>query len=174
MHFLAGDLDAIKLVAEEGIALADAIGDHFSSRQCRWNLVEMHIYRGHLDTAIEMIRDFTAEADAAHDALSKMIGLMLLAYALAFHGDTDEARAAANGSLEASAQLDGLFDRPAHATLAVACMADGDAAATWEAVQASNRHVGSNPAADMMNKTYLGLAAIRLVRRTAHSAPLRR
>ena len=158
-HFLAGDLDAIKLVAEEGIALADAIGDHFSSRQCRWNLVEMHIYRGHLDTAIEMIRDFTAEADAAHDALSKMIGLMLLAYALAFHGDTNEARAAANGSLEASAQLDGLFDRPAHATLAVACMADGDAAATWEAVQASNRHV-MNPAADMMNKTYLGLAAI--------------
>ena len=41
--FMVGDLLAVEPIATEGRDLADAIGDHFDARQCRWVLVDVQI-----------------------------------------------------------------------------------------------------------------------------------
>jgi DNA-binding CsgD family transcriptional regulator len=157
--FLASDVDTLKSVAEEGYNVAEAIGDHFNSRQCRWCLITALYYRGDVAIATNMLRDFVAEATTAHDLMSRMTGLLIQSHVLAMHGDTDGARAAASGTLEASAEFGGIFDHAAYATAAVAYLADGEFDAAWEAVQTAVRH-SMFPPAEGMNTVMLAQVAL--------------
>ena len=64
---MAGDPIAARAAAEEGRDLADAIGDRFVSRQCRWCLGLAQMMQGDLAGAVAQFREVVAEAEAAHD-----------------------------------------------------------------------------------------------------------
>ena len=129
---LVGDVTAAALLAEEGRDLAEALGDHFNSRQCRLSIAWAHMSRGETVAAVSQYADLIAEASDAHDVMSLVSSLAPGAFALAYHGDVDGARAAAAAALEACAEL-GFLLANAYCDVVVAELAAGDAAAALEA-----------------------------------------
>ncbi len=80
---VAGDPIAVRAAAEEGRDLADAIGDRFGSRQCRWRLAAAYMFEGDLTGAIAQLREVVADAEADHDGISRVTALLILPQALA-------------------------------------------------------------------------------------------
>ncbi|MDT5333356.1 MAG: hypothetical protein QOF31_4653 [Mycobacterium sp.] len=157
--FVAGDLVVTESVAREGLELANRVGDHFGAGQCAWALIGVHTHRGEMVAALEMLDDYIARADIAHDVMSEAIGQFMRAFALSWHGDAATARRAANAAAEAGAGLLGVFERAIHAAMAVACLADGDAEAAWNAALKAEQS-GINPALDGLNMVWMAEAAL--------------
>ncbi len=135
----AGDPIAARAAAEEGRDLAEALGDGSNSRHCRMCLGIAQIWQGDLAGAVAQFRAAAAEAQAAHDALHVAAHLAHQGTALAWQGETDAARAAAEASLEAGSELGGVAASVGYFALANAALAAGDvgpaldaAAAAWE------------------------------------------
>jgi hypothetical protein len=82
---------------------------------------------------LELLENYIARAKTAHDVMSEAIGLFMKAFALAFHGDAAGARGAGNAAADAGSGLLGVFERAIYAAIAIACLADGDAEAAWDA-----------------------------------------
>ena len=134
---LAGDPIAARAAAEEGRDLADAIGDQFGSRRCRCGRGIAQMWQGDLAGAAAQFREVAAEAEAAHDGVFRADSVAFLGIALAFQGDTDRARAAADEAVEATAELGGLKAGIAYVALAAAALAAGDAATARDATEAA-------------------------------------
>jgi DNA-binding CsgD family transcriptional regulator len=157
--FMAGDILAVEPVAKEGRDLADAIGDHFNARQCRWVLINVQSLRGDLIGALAQIPEFIADATSAHDVVNIAIGWMNETTLRAWHGDADGARAAGRLCLEACAEMGGVFDKGAYATFGLACLAAGDAAAAWKAMQDAQK-ASINPPAEKSNMVFFAETAL--------------
>jgi predicted ATPase/class 3 adenylate cyclase/DNA-binding CsgD family transcriptional regulator len=157
--FMVGDLLAVEPVATEGRDLADAIGDSFNARQCRWVLINVQSLRGDLVGALKQIPEFIADATSAHDVLNIGIGWMNEATLRAWHGDADVARAAGKLCLEACAELGGVFDKGAYAVFSMAHLAAGDTAAAWEAIQHAQT-ASMNPPAELTNMVFFSETAL--------------
>ena len=143
--FLAGDPIATCAAAEEGRDLADAIGDRFVSRGCRWCLGVAQGMTGDPVGAVAQLREVVVEADAAHDVLWRCSALFMQAVMLAYHGDLSAARSAANSAVEAAAELGGFYPGLAYGGLAVATLAAGDVAAADDALAAGWQHISVLP-----------------------------
>ena len=125
-------------IAREGLELADALGDHFGSAQCRVCSGCAHVFRGEAITAIDMTRDLIVRATSAHDLMSKVIGLFELTFALAFRGDVP-APCVGDATIEAGSECPGLLANGSFNGRRRGCLADGDAAAAREAALAAER-----------------------------------
>ena len=147
---IAGDPIAAGAAAGEGRDLAEALGDRFHARFCRRCLGVAQMMRGDL-AAIAQIREVAAEADAAHDVLWYANCMYSLGHALAYHGDTSAARAAANAAVETAAGLGGFVPGFAYTALAVAALAAGDVAAAQDASEASWRRLSVRPGSASVN-----------------------
>jgi predicted ATPase/DNA-binding CsgD family transcriptional regulator len=123
--------------AEKGHDIADAIGDVFTSRQCRAWLGVGLMMKGQLIEAATELDAEVAEAEAAHDVYGKSIGEVGRGFVLSFHGDTSAALAAGEAALEAVASLVVFFEDGPYSTLAIAALAAGDADAARAANQAA-------------------------------------
>jgi predicted ATPase/class 3 adenylate cyclase/DNA-binding CsgD family transcriptional regulator len=134
--FAAGDPVAARAAADEGRDLAEAIGDGFGSRFCRWDLGMAQWISGDLPAAVAQFGELIAEAEATHDAVNKTRSLFGLAWALAHQGDTGAARAAADASIEAAAELGEFYVGVGSVALASAALAAGDVGAAHDASQA--------------------------------------
>jgi DNA-binding CsgD family transcriptional regulator len=132
----AGDPIAARAPAEEGRDLAEAIGDRFVSRWCRYCLGMAEVFQGDLVGAAAQFDELVAEAQAAHDVLIEVNSLAGHASVLAQQGDTVAARAAADAAIEAAAELGGFYAAMGYAALAGAALAAGDAATLRDAIQA--------------------------------------
>jgi DNA-binding CsgD family transcriptional regulator/tetratricopeptide (TPR) repeat protein len=146
---LVGDAAAAALHGEEGRTLADAIGDHFNARQCRLGLAWAHMCRGDTASAISQYADLIAEARNAHDVMSLVSALVPGAFALAFHGDVDGARATATTAIEACTEL-GFLLAEAYAGIVMADLAAGDGAAALAAAKTAMRS-DTNVAVEKLN-----------------------
>ncbi|MGC2676500.1 MAG: adenylate/guanylate cyclase domain-containing protein, partial [Mycobacterium sp.] len=73
---VAGDPIATRAAGQEGRDLAEAIGDRFHSRQCRWSLAVAQVMQGDLAGAVAQLGAVVAEAEAAHDVFYKAQSLM--------------------------------------------------------------------------------------------------
>ena len=135
--FYSGDPIAAAAASVEGRDLADAIGDQFRSRSCRWTLGLAQMMRGDLADAIAQFQDVSADADAARDVLFRWGSRLSLGLALAFHGDTGAAEAVANASLAAAADLWWYNEGFSYSVLATTAVAAGDVAAAAEASEAA-------------------------------------
>src|SRR6516162_9909080 len=133
---VAGDPIATRAAAEEGRDLAEAIGDRFASRYCRWCLGVAQGYLGDLVGAAAQFAELVAEAQAAHDGVLKNASLAYHSVTLACQGHAAAARAAADAAIEAAAELGGLYAGTGYAALAIAALAAGDAATLRDATQA--------------------------------------
>jgi predicted ATPase/class 3 adenylate cyclase/DNA-binding CsgD family transcriptional regulator len=157
---IGGDSIAVRAAAEEGRDLADAIGDRFVSRGCRWCLGVAEGMTGDLAGAVAQLREVVAEADAAHDVIWRCSALFMQAFMLAYHGDLSAARAAANSAVEAAAELGGFYPGLAYAGLAVATLAAGDVAAADDAAAASWLHLRVQPKMAAIWTAYVAQAAL--------------
>ena len=132
----AGDPIATRAAAEEGRDLADAIGDRYDSRFCRWCLGYAQIYQGDLVGAAAQFGELVAEAKAAHDGIIEALSLAGHSVVLAYQGDTAAARAAAAAAVETAAELGGIAAAQGYAASTIAALAAGDAATARDACEA--------------------------------------
>jgi DNA-binding CsgD family transcriptional regulator len=137
----AGDPIAARAAAEEGCDLADAIGDRFVSRQCRWCLGNAQLLQGDLAGAAAQFADLVAEAEAAHDVIRRVTSLASQCLVLAHQGETGAARAAAAAAVEAASEVGGIQAGGAYAALATAALAAGHTATAREASEAARQHL---------------------------------
>ena len=132
----AGDPIATRAPAEEGRDLANAIGDRYDSRLCRWSLGNAQLYQGDLAGAAAQFGELVAEAQAAHDGIIEVTSLTGHSVVLAHQGDTAAARAAADAAIEAAAELGEIAAANGYTALASAAMAAGDIATARDAIEA--------------------------------------
>jgi predicted ATPase/class 3 adenylate cyclase/DNA-binding CsgD family transcriptional regulator len=144
---IAGDPVAAITAAQEGRDLADAVSDPFVSRQCRGALGIAHVMQGNLVEAIQQLPKVIADAERAHDLIWWTAGLLYQAQALAFHGDTDAAEAAARTALRsASENLNDPYQEGwAYTMLALASLTAGDSAAAANASAAASKQLSLHP-----------------------------
>ncbi len=134
---MAGEPIAERAAAEEGRNLADAIGDRFDSRWCRWSLGHARLMQGDLVGAVAQFGELMTEAEAAHDVVHTANGLQGLSVALFWQGQVSTARDMANASVEAAAELGEYFAGNAYSALAAAASAAGDVEAAQIASEAA-------------------------------------
>ncbi|MGA8544804.1 MAG: LuxR family transcriptional regulator [Mycobacterium sp.] len=151
---------AARATAEEGRDLAEAIGDRFDARRCRWYLGLAQQFQGDLEGAIAQFAALADEAEAAHDEIWRVDSVVARAFALAYHGDTAAARAAADAAIEATADLGGLKACAAYWALAMAALAAGDAATAQHATDAAWAHVSALPGPVAMHCVIAAQAAL--------------
>jgi predicted ATPase/class 3 adenylate cyclase/DNA-binding CsgD family transcriptional regulator len=145
---VAGDPLGAEVAAREGYGLADAIGDRFNSRQCRMCLGGVQVYRGDVAGAASQLREVIAEARAAAGDGLKLLEGTCLAYcgtALAWQGDVDAARDAAEASIESLSEVGGMFTGLGFMALANAGLAAGDAQLALDAATKSWEYASSVP-----------------------------
>ena len=135
----AGDPTAVRAASEEGRDLADAIGDGFSSRVCRFCLGSAQLNQGDLAGAAALFGEVAAEAQAAHDEIWRVVSLGGQTIALAHQGEVAAARAAAEATLRGGAELGGRWAVIGHAAVGVTALAAGDRAAVHEAREAARQ-----------------------------------
>lgn len=156
---LAGDPIAAYAAGEEGRDLADAIGDGFISRMCRWNIGLTQWMSADLQRAVAVFRDVETEAQAVHDPLWRAYGLFGVGKALAYQGDTDGARRAAKAAIEVAADITGVQQAMSLGALVDAALAAGDAA---EAVTASKLAWEMCPQPDLLGSNVYAMAQAAL------------
>jgi predicted ATPase/class 3 adenylate cyclase/DNA-binding CsgD family transcriptional regulator len=157
---VAGEPIAVRVAAEEGRDLAEAIGDRFISRQCRYSLGWAKIYQGDLAGAAAQFGEVAADAEAAHEVFHRAQSLAGQGLALAFQGDTGAALAAAEVAVEAAAELGGLVAGVAYAGLAVAALAAGDLETAQGAIEKAWQHISVLPAMAAVARAYGAQAAL--------------
>ena len=136
---IAGDLLGMRAAGKEGRDLADAIGDRFNSRACRFYLGTSQTARGDLAGAVAQLGEVAAEAEEAHDEIYRVTSLGGQSLAMAYQGEAAAARAAAEEALKGAAELGGRFSVVTHAAAGFAALAAGDAAAAHEAREAARQ-----------------------------------
>jgi predicted ATPase/class 3 adenylate cyclase/DNA-binding CsgD family transcriptional regulator len=156
----AHDPLAMRAAAEEGRDLADAIGDRFTSRRCRFGLGIAQASNGDLAGAVAQFAAVADEAEAAHDEIWRVDSLVGLGIALAHQGDYAAARAAADAAVEATAELGGLKAVAAYHVLAVAALAAGDATTAQDATEAGRPLASAVPQATGLQRVLSAEAAL--------------
>ena len=141
-----GDMTAARNAAQEALRLADAVGDRFTSRQCRWVLGGAVAWHGQLAEGLMRTRAGIDEATAAHDAIGRLYGLVFEGFGQAYMGDTSGARATAAAALKLTSTILEYADGAAYATQGIACLADGDSAGARQAYEHAQRRLGVHPA----------------------------
>jgi DNA-binding CsgD family transcriptional regulator len=156
----AGYPIAARAAAEEGRDLADAIGDRFASRQCRYFLGWAQLFQRDLASAIAQFGEVVAEAEAAHDPICTAWSLAGQGHALAYRGDTGAARAAADAALEVASERGANAAGVGYSALGVAALAVGDVAAAASACEAAWQYLSVLPGTAAVLRANLAQAAL--------------
>ncbi|OBF04231.1 transcriptional regulator [Mycobacterium sp. ACS4054] len=146
-----GDAIAARAAGEEGRHVADAIGDGYSSRGCRWCVALARQWEGDLAGAVAEFRSLAVESEAANDQMWRMCSLISLGHLLAWSGDTSAAQNAATAGVEAAADLGAFNQGFAYAALAVATLAAGDLEAAAGAVERARQLMDIQPRLAVVN-----------------------
>jgi predicted ATPase/class 3 adenylate cyclase len=160
--FLEGDPIAARAVGEEGLDAAQAVGDRFVARTCRWTLACARMWQGDLVGAITQFDKVKAEANTAGDGVWTFGGIHHQVYALAHYGEAAAATAAAKASIKAlddpSIQY-GYNVNWTYAAMAIAALAAGDAALAAEASESGGLHLTGQPYYAGINTTLVAESA---------------
>jgi DNA-binding CsgD family transcriptional regulator len=157
---LAGNPLAARAAAEEGRDLAEAIGDRFDARRCRFGLGMAQLCQGDLAGAVAQFAAVADEAETAHDEIWRVDSLAYQGVALAYQGDTGAARAAADAAVEAVAEVGGIKAGVAYGALAMAALAAGDAPTALDAIEAAGQHTIAAPKAAASQRVLSAAAAL--------------
>jgi DNA-binding CsgD family transcriptional regulator len=155
-----GDPIAMRAAGQEGRDLADAIGNRFDARRCRWYLALAQVFSGDLAAAVAEFTAVANEAEAAHDEVWRADSLALRGMALAFQGEVASARADADAAVEATAELGGIKVAAAYHSLTIAALAAGDPATAQHATESAWPYVRAVPLAAALGRLYNGWAAL--------------
>jgi predicted ATPase/class 3 adenylate cyclase/DNA-binding CsgD family transcriptional regulator len=143
--FVGGDPLVMRSVAEEGLDLAEAIGNRLGVRQFRWALAMTQMIGGELDSAIAQFRELVVEADTARDLTWRTINLLSLARGLAYQGDAKAALGTARSAIDATGRLGSWYRGLSYASLTTAAIAAGDIALADSAITAGLPAIDAQP-----------------------------
>jgi DNA-binding CsgD family transcriptional regulator len=132
-----GDPSLTRQAAEEGLALAEAIGDRNMARMCRWCLATADWMLGSLEDAARRLEVVVADANSDGDVVSERLSACTRSNVLSYLGRPDAARAACEDALRSAAGLGEMFEALAQNGLNVAALAAGDVDAARNAANAS-------------------------------------
>ncbi len=158
--FVAGNPIAVRAAGQEGRDIADAIGDRFGSRQCRWRLAGAKMMEGNTTAAIAELRELMTEAEADHDLLLRANALLMLPWGLAYQGDVAEARTIAEAGIASAEELGDVYLGASYVGLMVAHLAAGDGAKAMEAADAGWSHLGDLYGTASINSAYIAHVAL--------------
>lgn len=137
-----GSLPRARAAAEEGLRIADIIGDGFVSRQCRLALAWAQIFGVDPAGGADRLGEVAEACAAAHDAMYAMYARVLQAYALAYIGDSAGAAGMAEAALRSASALFEYYEGPVHTAFGISHLAAGDAAAACTAYEKALRCSG--------------------------------
>jgi predicted ATPase/class 3 adenylate cyclase/DNA-binding NarL/FixJ family response regulator len=157
---VVGDPIAARAAGQEGCDLADAIGDWWTSRQCRWCLGMAQLFQGDLATAAAQFGLLAAGAEAAHDGFFAAYGLAFQGIAIAYQGEAGAARAVADAALDAADELGGIPAGMAYLALSCAAFAAGDPAAALDATESAWQYMSVVPAMAAVQRSFMAQAAL--------------
>jgi predicted ATPase/class 3 adenylate cyclase/DNA-binding CsgD family transcriptional regulator len=157
---LAGNPILARAAAEEGRDLADAIGDRWTSRQCRFSLAIAQLFQGDPAGAGAQFADLVAEAKAAHEVVRQVASLAFQGIALAWQGETGAARATADAAVEGASDVGEVHASLAYFALAFAALAAGDVATAEKASEADRLRLSSVPYTAALWHVYAAQAAM--------------
>ena len=136
---------AAQAAAEEGLRVAEDIGDGFLCRQLRYVLAWAQALRGDLVGCVARLGEVIDEAMAANDLSWAMAGSTTRTYALAYLGDIANARARAEEHLERASESLEFHKGIAQAALGTVHLAAGDASGAWDAYEAAREGTAMDP-----------------------------
>jgi predicted ATPase/class 3 adenylate cyclase/DNA-binding CsgD family transcriptional regulator len=136
---------AAQVAAEEGLRIAENIGDGFHSRQLRYVLGWAQVLRGDLIGSAARLGEVFEESIAANDFAFAMAASAVRTYVLAYLGDVANARASAVENLERASESIEYNIGIAHAALGAVHLATGNASAAWEAYEAARERTAMDP-----------------------------
>ena len=142
---IGGEPVAAQVVAEEGLRIADGIGDGFVSRQCRYALGWAQILCGDVTGGVARLRAVIEECTAAHDVTFSVGISATRAHALAYLADTGAARTAAEALRRSASELMESFEGLDYSAFGVVHLAAGDASAAWEAYEGARERTAMHP-----------------------------
>jgi predicted ATPase/class 3 adenylate cyclase/DNA-binding CsgD family transcriptional regulator len=157
---MAGNPILARAAAEEGRDLADAIGDRWTSRQCRFSLGIAQLLQGDPAGAGAQFADLVAEAEAAHEVIRRVASLAYQGISLAHQGETGAARATADAAVEAASDVGEIHASLAYWALASAALAAGDVAMAQEASEADRLRLSLLPQMAGLRHAYSAQAAM--------------
>ncbi|QLL08493.1 helix-turn-helix transcriptional regulator [Mycobacterium vicinigordonae] len=140
---VAGDAAAAYAIGSEGSAVADAIGDLVSSRQCRLSVAYARLWHGELARAAEEFAELVS--DGSDTDLLTSLSLKGLGDALAYQGDVRGARAAAEAAIAGATEAGQYFAGLGYATLVLAALVEGDVEAAQEANEKAWLNLNAQP-----------------------------
>jgi predicted ATPase/class 3 adenylate cyclase/DNA-binding NarL/FixJ family response regulator len=156
----AGNPILARTAAEEGRDLADAIGDRWTSRQCRFSLAIAQLFQGDPAGAGAQFADLFAEAEAAHEVVRQVACLAFQGIAFAWQGQTGAARTAADAAVERASDVGEIHASLAYSALISAALAAGDVATAQEASEADRLRLSLVPETAALWHAYSAQAAI--------------
>ena len=157
---VTGDYIALQASAKEGREIADAIGDRFGSRQCGWRLAAAQVVMGDLAGGLALLRQVLAEAEAEHDGISRVTALLILPQALAYLGDADAARTAAEGAINSATELGEVYIGAVYIQLMIANLAAGAVGRASESADTAWTHLRSLEGTAQLNSGLIAQAAL--------------
>jgi ATP/maltotriose-dependent transcriptional regulator MalT len=157
---MAGEPIAARIAAEEGLHLADALGDRFFSRNNRSWLGLALMMQGDLAEAERVSQSLVQEAETAGDMVMEVFGCLVHGVVLARQGRAAAATTAAQAALAAAEGLGGVFEDTVYAILADAALAGGDAAAARQLCETASTY--TNPLREMFHKSVTPMAEAAL------------
>jgi DNA-binding CsgD family transcriptional regulator len=143
---LAGDPVATAAAGIEGEEHADAVGDRFIARMCRyWGRGVASFQRGDLAQSFAVLGEVKAEAAAAEDSFHELLPRIALSYLSLFRGDPAEARKLSQEAVEFASGLGPFVEMWALAPLAQAALAQGDISAAEKAIAIVRQRIIEQP-----------------------------
>jgi predicted ATPase/class 3 adenylate cyclase/DNA-binding CsgD family transcriptional regulator len=136
---------AAQVAAEEGLRMAEAIGDGFLCRELRYVLGWAQVLRGDLAGCAARLGEVVEECIAANDLAWVMAASTTRAYTLAYLGDFANARALAVKNLERASESLAFHRGLAHAASGTVHLITGDASAAWEEYEAARERTAMDP-----------------------------
>jgi predicted ATPase/class 3 adenylate cyclase/DNA-binding CsgD family transcriptional regulator len=136
-----GDLSITLIAADEGRALAEAIGDRFHGRLCRLWLTLAQVCLGDLTRGTRDLTALRDDAQAANDKQVLALSLIVLAYALTSQGELQSARVTVDQAIDAATAIGGFYLDTAYAISALTAFAAGDVSAARAGGRKSLQHM---------------------------------
>ena len=128
LAFVAGAPIVVSAATAEGRQIADAIGDRFTSRQCRTWSAWAQMTGGDPAGAATQLRAIAEEAHADRQLIWWVVSAHYAAQAACYQGDSDAAAAGLAAVLLAAEDFGPLWSGNSHGVRAVVALADGDIA----------------------------------------------
>lgn len=125
---IAGRPKASQLAAEEGLGVAEAIGDGFTSRHCRIWLAVALAWKGGVSEADYVIAGVSEQARAAGERMLELFALTCESNSFAFQCDVASSWAKAKEARDVSLAMGGFHEETMYIVSALTALATGDAA----------------------------------------------